>query len=78
LLIAHIYYTHQRDPILQSSQPELTCYELDPDLDPKQVEVRGEDCRQAVTILKRAARDPHPPTQIHALACLVGGCSLTL
>jgi len=66
LLIAHLYYTPQRDPIPQSFQPELTSYELGP----TQVEVRGEDCRQAVTILKRAARDPHPPTQIHALACL--------
>ena len=37
---------------------------------PDEIEVRGEDCRQAVSVLKRAARDPEPATQIHALACM--------
>jgi hypothetical protein len=37
---------------------------------PDEVEVRGEDCRLAVSVLKRAARDPQPSSQIHALACL--------
>ena len=37
---------------------------------PEEIEVKGEDCRQAVSVLKRGARDPETATQIHALACL--------
>ena len=37
---------------------------------PEEIEVKGEDCRQAVSVLKRGARDPETSTQIHALACL--------
>ena len=37
---------------------------------PDEIEVKGEDCRQAVSVLKRGARDPNPASQIHALACL--------
>jgi hypothetical protein len=37
---------------------------------PDEIEVKGEDCRQAVSVLKRGARDVERATQIHALACL--------
>ena len=37
---------------------------------PDEIEVKGEECRQAVSVLKRGARDPNPASQIHALACL--------
>ena len=35
-----------------------------------EIEVKGEECRRAVSVLKRGARDPNPASQIHALACL--------
>ena len=37
---------------------------------PDEIEVKGEDCRQAISVLKRGARDVETSTQIHALACL--------
>ena len=37
---------------------------------PDEIEVKGEDCRQAVSVLKRGARDVERAAQIHALACL--------
>jgi hypothetical protein len=37
---------------------------------PDEIEVIGDDCRKAVAVLKKTARDPQPATQIHALACM--------
>ena len=37
---------------------------------PDEIEIKGEECRQVINCLKKAARAPDPGTQIHSLACM--------
>ena len=37
---------------------------------PDEIEIKGEECRQVINCLKKAARAPDPGTKIHSLACM--------